>query len=273
VLVRQRQEVQALPRELSAANEVAERLAGEERILDWDGALNARDTGGLPTSDGRRVKRGALVRSDVLSRLTPSGQAALVDHGVRTIVDVRSTEETELDRESYPFRDRSVAYLNVPFNKIPDEELRARYASALSREEFNRLDLDHGRSGLGAIVSAIADAIPGGVLVHCHAGKDRTGLVVAVLLALVGVDDESIADDYALTARNLEPLIVDWLDSMSNDEAERARLRDLAHPRREAMLDTLRYLRERYGSAAQYLLGAAVTEKQIKRLHERLVER
>ena len=99
MLVRQRQKVQALPRELSARPD----FAGEERILDWEGALNARDTGGLPTADGRHIRSGALVRSDVLTRLTPSGRAALIAHGVRTIVDVRTSEEIGRDVD-YPFR-------------------------------------------------------------------------------------------------------------------------------------------------------------------------
>jgi protein-tyrosine phosphatase len=109
------------------------------------------------------------------------------------------------------------------------------------------------------------------VLVHCHAGKDRTGLVVALLLALAGVAHADIAEDYALTALNLEPLIIDWLDEMSDQQAERARLRELALPRAETMLDTLEYLRTRYGSAERYLLGAGVTSAQIERLLGRLL--
>ena len=62
-----------------------------------------------------------------------------------------------------------------------------------------------------AIVAAVADARPGGVLIHCYAGKDRTGMSVALLLSLAGVSDEDIADDYALTMLNLEPLIGEWL--------------------------------------------------------------
>jgi len=252
------------------------KLAGEERILDWEGCLNARDTGGLSTSGGGVIRRGALVRSDVLSRITPSGKSALIDHGVRTIVDVRSGDEVARDWEQYPFREGSVQYRNVSFNTGRDdlawEELKRHYEAAQSREELNRIDLDAHPRGIAAIVSAVADAGPGGVLIHCQAGKDRTGLIVALLLAVAGVADEDIADDYALTALNLEPLIIDWLDAMSDDEAERARLRGLAHPRREAMLDTLEYLRAKYGSAEQYLSQAGVTDNQLARVRARLVE-
>jgi protein tyrosine/serine phosphatase len=267
-----------------SASEPLDTVAGVERILAWDGALNARDTGGLKTRDGHVIRHGALVRSDVLTRLTESGREALVAHGVRTIVDVRMPNELEEDDGRYPFATTdpdtstgSVTYRHVPFNAplregVAAEELRQRYQAAQSREELNRLDLDINRDGIAAIVAAIADAGPGGVLVHCHAGKDRTGMIVALALSLAGVDDDQIADDYALTALNLDPLIIDWLDEMSDDETERARLRKLAEPRREAMLDTLAYLRERHGGAEAYLLNAGVARAKIARLRQRLVE-
>jgi protein-tyrosine phosphatase len=256
---------------------VTSALAGEERILDWEGALNARDTGGLPTADGRRVRRGALVRSDVLSRLTPSGRAALVAHGIRTVVDVRTSEEIGRDVD-YPFRDTrregDPDYVNVSFvielSQEQEAFVRERRERAQRLGELNRMDIDVHRAGIGAVVGAIADAGDGGVLVHCYAGKDRTGITVALLLALVGVSDEDIADDYALTMLNLDPLISEWLETIA-DHDERERMRELASPRREAMLETLAYVEERYGGAEEYLLGAGVTPEQIARLRERLV--
>ena len=253
-------------------------FAGEERILDWEGSLNARDTGGLPTADGRRIKPGALVRSDVLTRLTPSGRAALVAHGVRTIVDVRTSEEIGRDVD-YPFRDARADtdpdYVNVSFVvELTDEEhakVRARRESATALGELNRMDVDVHRAGIGAVIAAVADAQPGGVLIHCYAGKDRTGMTVALLLAVAGVSDEDIADDYALTILNLEPLIVDWLDTIE-DERERERMRELATPRHEAIIEMLAYVRERYGGVEPYLRAAGVSDDQIARLKKRLVE-
>jgi protein-tyrosine phosphatase len=251
-------------------------MAGEERILDWEGALNARDTGGLPTADGGHIRRGALVRSDVISRLTPSGRQALIDHGVRTVVDVRTSEEIGRDVD-YPFRESRVdgdpRYVNVSFvvDLTPDEEarVRARRESATQLGELNRMDIDVHRAGIVGIVKAVADADEGGVLIHCYAGKDRTGVSVALLLSLVGVSDEDVADDYALTMLNLEPLIMEWLDTIE-DSAERERMRELATPRREAMLETLAHVRQRHGSVEQYLLDGGVTPEQIARIRERL---
>jgi protein tyrosine/serine phosphatase len=245
------------------------------RLLDWEGVINARDSGGL-RADGGEVRRGALVRSDVLNGLTPNGVTALTEHGVRTVIDVRAADEIAHDWARYPLKEHPiVGYVNRSFTvgaeTVMGDQVRAVYRAAQSREEINRLDLDLHSDGIAAIVAAIADAPPGGVLVHCHAGKDRTGIVVAVTLAAVGVSDDDIADDYALTQLVLEPLIADWLEHMSHDPIEQQRLRRLAEPRREAMLDTLAYLRQRYGSAAQYLLDAGMTAEQLERLRSRLV--
>jgi protein tyrosine/serine phosphatase len=245
------------------------------RHLEWEGTINARDTGGLVTADGS-IKRGALVRSDLLNGLTPDGVAALTEHGVRTVIDVRVADEIADDWERYPLKgDAVVGYLNKPFraevgSEMPDQ-IRAVYRSAQSREEINRADLDFHRRGIAGIVAAIADAPPGGVLVHCHAGKDRTGIVIALALAAVGVRDSDIADDYALTELVLEPLIADWLDHMSQEPAERERLRRISVPSRAAMLDTLAYLREHYGGAERYLLDGGMTSEQLQRLRARLV--
>jgi len=246
------------------------------RLLEWDGVINARDSGGLRARGGE-IRRGALIRSDVLNGLTPEGVTALTQHGVRTVIDVRAADEIAHDWARYPLKEHPVVgYLNRPFTAGDEtqmgDQVRAVYRAAQSREEINRADLDIHRGGITAIVAAIADAPPGGVLVHCHAGKDRTGIVIAVTLAAVGVSDDDIADDYALTQLVLEPLIADWLEHMSHDPAEQQRLRRLAEPRREAMLDTLAYLRQRYGGAAQYLLGAGLTAQQLDQLRARLVD-
>lgn len=245
------------------------------RHLEWEGLINARDTGGLHTPVGE-TRHGALVRSDLLNGMTPGGVAALTEHGVRTVIDVRTADEIADDRERYPIKgDSTVGYLHKPFRadadgKLPDR-VTAVYRSAQSREEINRADLDFHQRGIAAIVGAIADAPTGGVLVHCHAGKDRTGMVVALALSAVGVSDEDIADDYALTELVLEPLIADWLDRMSQDPGERERLRRISVPSRAAMLDTLAYLRERYGAAEQYLRDGGMTDEQLDRLRTRLV--
>ena len=178
-----------------------------ERALAWEGCLNARDLGGLTTVDGRRTRPAALIRSDTLCRLSPVGRAALIAHGVRTVVDVRFPSEIERDDPAHPFRDGpdGVLYLNRPTNvgHTAEEEaaMVAGIRAAESRLELNVIDLDANRAGFASIATAIARAPAGGVVVHCHAGKDRTGIAIALVLSLVGVPDETIAADYALSGR------------------------------------------------------------------------
>jgi protein tyrosine/serine phosphatase len=253
------------------------------RVLDWEGCFNVRDLGGLKTADGHVVRWGALIRADLLARLTEVGRRSLVDHGVRTIVDLRFPEEVARDWDAYPFKDaavdsgeQGVRYSNIPFSTGTDPEtydaIRAAYRSATTRQELNRYDIDWHPIGIATAVGAIADAQVGGVLGHCHAGKDRTGSVVAVVLSALGVPDDDIADDYAMTALTLEPLIEEWLGSVTQDADERERMRTLAMPAREAMLDTLAYMRERYGSAEAFLVSGGFTSEQLQRLRTRLLE-
>ncbi len=249
------------------------------RILDWEGCFNVRDLGGLRTATGDRLRWGALVRSDLPTRLTGAGREALVAHGVRSIIDVRFAEELDADGGRYPFRDAgedAPRRHHVPFHFSaddgPDSVRHAAYAAAQTRADLILLDLDLNQAGIGAAVAAIADAQPGGVMVHCHAGKDRTGIIVAIVLALLGVPDTDIAEDYALTQLTLAPLVEDWLNSLSQDPQERERLTALAWPSAEAMLAALEHLRTRYGGAADYLRAGGVTSEQLERLRTRLLE-
>jgi protein-tyrosine phosphatase len=248
------------------------------RVLAWEGCFNVRDLGGLPTADGRRTRNGALVRSDTLCRLTPAGQTALVAHGVHTVIDLRWPAELERDEVPHPFRAcDGVVYLNIPVTTGRDEaELIATAPifgrPGLTRAELNVLEVDHNPRGIARICTEVARAPDGGVLLHCHAGKDRTGVVVAVILALLGVPDELIAEDYAMSAANLAALTHEWLDRSSQDPAERARLMRQAEPSPAAIQALLDRLRERYGGAEPYLLGGGMTPAHVAALRARLLD-
>jgi protein tyrosine/serine phosphatase len=242
------------------------------RHLIWDGCLNVRDLGGLPTADGRVIHDGALVRSDHAGRLSVEGRAALIAHGVRTIIDLRT--EVELERDPPAFRDESVGgvrYLHLPI--FPhDEQFGAELRATTSAIEVYQLILDRWGEAVAAIVAAIARAPEGGVLIHCYSGKDRTGVIVALVLAVVGVPDDVIAADYALTDANLR----DWYDEIlaqTDDPGERRRLENqifTSFP--ETILATLEYLEERYGGAEGYLKQAGVSVEVIELLRARLLQ-
>jgi protein-tyrosine phosphatase len=239
------------------------------RRLAWEGLLNARDLGGYPTADGRQTRWGAVVRSDSPAALTPAGRLALLDYRVRSMVDLRLPAEVAAHPNPFAEPDtHGVAYANVSFVEPaappPGDDTRL-------ADDYKGM-LDRFREPVAAVMAAIANAPEGGVLVHCAAGKDRTGLIAALLLGLVGVAPETIAADYALTAECLRPRNEAWLEDGPGDREERAALLARFAPTAEVMLEVLDHLHKRYGGVEPYLLEAGVSPADLARLRERLLD-
>lgn len=241
-----------------------------DRRLAWEACYNVRDLGGLPTSDGRAIRWRAFVRADNLVRLTATGRRSLLDYGVRTIIDLRAARELEIDPSPFAESkaDLPCAYRHL---SLDAEAFQDRLDGTESMHDIDVLALEHNAANIARIASTIADAPDGAVVVHCHAGKDRTGFVVALLLALVGVRDESIAEDYAASDECLRPLYDEWLRKAA-DPAARARLAARLVSRPESILATLSHLRTRYGGAERYLRRAGLDGARLRRIEDRLVE-
>ena len=238
------------------------------RALAWDACLNVRDLGGLTTADGRRVRRGALVRSDQLCRLSDGGRAALLAHGVRTVIDLRTPAEVERDPDPI-WHEHGVDYLLIP--QQSEQLWREMDPVARTRTERDSLVIDRRAEQIAAMARAVANAVPGGVLIHCLAGKDRTGIAVAMLLSLAGVSEADIAEDYSLTVPNLAAELEAALAAAPDDEA-RARLVRSYDASVETMLATLAHLRTQHGGARVYLTRAGLSEADIERIRARLLE-
>lgn len=242
--------------------------------LAWEGCVNVRDLGGHETVDARWTVPGRVVRSDSLARLTAAGWRALADHGVRRVVDLRWAEE----RADDPPRDVDVEVVHVSLLGEWTEEGHERHRRwreeagsvetylAESYEEFLELH----RARFGEVLRAVADAPPGAVVFHCVAGKDRTGLVAALLLRLAGVPVEAVAADYALSEANLAPYHDEWVAAAPN-EAEARRRAGLLPTPATAMVEVLRRLEERHGDVSAYLRGSGVGDDALERLRERLL--
>jgi protein-tyrosine phosphatase len=172
------------------------------RHLDWEGFFNARDLGGLRARNGLTTRWGAVVRSEAPDRLTPAGWAALRDHGIRTIIDLRNPDECHAGIRHYP---NEITRIHVPLDDVGDTDLW-RY---ISDSELDGTPLyflpfmQRKPERCAAAIAAVANAEPGGVLIHCAAGRDRTGLVTLMLLAIAGVRADDIATDYELSAERL----------------------------------------------------------------------
>ena len=238
------------------------------RALAWGACLNVRDLGGLTTADGRRVRRGALVRSDQLCRLNDDGRGALVAHGVRTVIDLRNAAEAQRDPDP-TFHERGVDYRLIP--QQDDKLWQQPEWVARTRAERDALVIDQRAEHIAAMARAVANAAPGGVLIQCLAGKDRTGIAVALLLAVVGVPDADIAADYALSELSLAAELEAALAAAADDVA-RARLVRSYDARPETMLATLAHVRTRHGGAKAYLTRAGLSDADIDRIRARLLD-
>lgn len=172
-----------------------------DRHLDWEGCANIRDLGGLRTKDGKEIRRGAVVRADGLDRLTANGWSALWDYGIRTVIDLRNADEIEPDN-----RPVGLTTVKIPLDSVEDKEFWDHWGKGLNCTPlYYRSFLDRFPQRVAKVITAIARAEPGGVVFHCSAGRDRTGLVALVLLTLLGVPAEDIAADHALSTERLQP--------------------------------------------------------------------
>jgi protein tyrosine/serine phosphatase len=231
--------------------------------LDWPDCLNARDLGGLPTADGRRIAAGALIRSDNLTRLTAAGVGMVRAAGVTRIVDVRSPGECEHDPS--PFTGESL-YCNRPLFR-PDDPWDP--ALSLGQNYINGLDLNPDL--FGAAVKAIANAPAGGVVVHCHSGKDRSGTIVAIALSLAGVPAETIAADYAAVSDRMRALFAEWIAAVE-DPTGRDQLAEELSSRPATMITVLDHLHAEYGGTEGYLRRGGLGSEVIDGLRARLID-
>jgi protein tyrosine/serine phosphatase len=240
----------------------------ERRLLNWDGCANARDLGGYPTEDGGETQWRRILRSDNPHDLTEAGRQALLDSGVGAIIDVRG--DGEVDEYPSPFAEHPrVLYQHIPF--VDETKPWLPEGTSMADVYLHMLHRDH--VGIAAILTAIARAPDAPVLIHCHGGKDRTGLISALLLRLVGVPIDVADADYALTEELMTEKDRAWIESAPTPEVAEERRRNLITyaPRREVMDHVLRTLDERHGSAEAYMRWAGVEQADIDRLRARLL--
>jgi len=246
------------------------------RDLTWDGCLNVRELGGLPTAGSGETRTGSIVRADSVHQLSQDGWQALVDHGIRTVIDLRGDHE----REDDPPAELPVHVVHVPFMEASEaeweeigEEIEAAAAAApdvaASTRDVYLIFLERFEANVARAVRAVADAPAGGIVIHCVGGKDRTGLLSAFLLRLAGVDDATIAADYALSEERLLTRHEAWF-AAAESEAELERLRRIAQTPASSMAGVFEELERRHGGVEGYLRHAGVSEDELERARARL---
>ena len=240
----------------------------ERRHLPLSGTYNVRDIGGYATVDGRTTRWRTLIRSDSLHRLTPEAQQTLLGLGLRTMIDLRRPAETA----QYPnllATAPGVNYLHVSLDREAPEE-QARFPTL---PEIYRGILDNAVAQLGTIIATLAapDALPG--LVHCQVGKDRTGIVIALILGAVGVPAATIVADYALSEAQLAgDFATRFEQKLRADGGDWDAYRTLLTSPAAFMQDILAYLDTAHGGISNYLRANGVRDEQLAALRDALTE-
>jgi protein-tyrosine phosphatase len=260
---------------------LAEVIADERRVVALDGVHNFRDLGGYPaqTASGPGITRWGLVyRADGLQRLTSDDVAVLRERGLGMVIDLRTDAELS-DRGRFPVDQHDVAFHHLPVvdrtwmaGEVPEFDHAHDFLMWAYRDM-----LAVGAPKLAAALDIIAEAEGTPLVFHCAAGKDRTGLLAALLLAALGVPHDYIAADYAKTAEAMVPMQAAWAAwAAERGEAQVAQLNtDRTHyfeSPAPVMAELLAELASVHGSVTDYVLSLGVSDRTVARLRARLVE-
>ncbi|RUS45320.1 tyrosine-protein phosphatase [Cohnella sp. AR92] len=235
-----------------------------ERRIPLEGAFNVRDLGGYEAGNGKTTQWGRVYRADGLHRLTAEDQRELLDRGIRTVVDLRHEHELAEFKNVFANSD-AVSYHNISLVN----------PAATTRRDIRCLGdmymdmLDNVQPLLKQVMELVAEK-EGGVLFHCAAGKDRTGVVAGLLLGLAGVSRETIVADYEQTGPNIEPIKADLRKGIPDIVPEEM-AQELLGCAPTNMIMMLDHLEKEYGGAEAYLRGIGLTEEQLEKLQAKLV--
>lgn len=237
-----------------------------ERAVSWPGCANVRDLGGLPTADGRRTVMGRVLRADDLGLAGPAAWERAAADGVRRVVDLRFPDERERRGSPTTLEVVPVSVLGerdpVYWEMLHAERDRVGEVGyvALSYASF----LDRHAALFGEAVTAVATAPAGAVVFHCVAGKDRTGIVAALLLRLAGVPVDAVDEDYALSEACLAEAGYVAIDYRGVERVPRSPA--------GAMHDVIARLETEHGSVAAFLASSGCSAAALEAARRRLLD-
>jgi protein tyrosine/serine phosphatase len=239
-----------------------------DRHIELDGAVNFRDLGGYPAADGRQVRWRTLFRADGLSNLSDRDRGIVRQLGVATVIDLRTP--VELERGRFPVEDIPVDFRNLPLLSTIPDPTRFEIVPGLLATSYQEMARE-ASDQIATVLTLLAHQASHPVIIHCTAGKDRTGVMVAVLLGLLGVPDAIVVTDYALSARAMDRLRQKLVATHpeAKDVINAADAMFSAAP--ENMASLLAALRSEYGTIEAYAESAGAGPDVVKGLREHLL--
>ena len=246
-----------------------------QRYLGLEGSFNTRDIGGYPIEGGGWTQWKRFMRSDGMHRLTGGDQARLADYGVRAVIDLRMPLET-VETPNVFAESSDVTYHHCdiigdsPALITPDEVATGIPAARIARSYTTWLD--HRQAQFAEVLGKLADPGFGPSVYHCAGGKDRTGIISALLLGLAGVGRETILDDYTLTSIfHFRRSIMGGASAFEEPVSSASEYAERYCPR-DGMARTLAHLDSKYGGIEGYVRAIGLTEGQIEALRGMLIE-
>ena len=241
-----------------------------QRKIALEGCLNFRDLGGYPTANGRQVRWRQMFRSDALHALTPADVTRLRDElGLAAVIDLRSSAELRADGEG-PLQRAAIVHHHLPL--FDGEALRPEErAATITLSDRYWLLAEYAKEKIARVVTTLA-ASTGPAVYHCAAGKDRTGVISAVILGVLDVPHEVIVADYVATKEHLEAIIERLMATKSYEKVLTNLPPDTLHAEAETMVAFLERIRAEYGDMRTYAQAAGVTREALEALVVRLVE-
>lgn len=232
--------------------------------LPFEGVVNFRDLGGYHSLLGGTVRFGKVYRSDRLDRMTPADHVRYAELGIRTIYDLRRDEERSVAPDPYPNEHVCIISTLVAngHRKLADEPPESEGGDLLRR--LYRGMLDHAGPDIGRVFRGIVDPQSAPVLFHCTAGKDRTGVIAALLLEWLGVPRESVLDDYELTnSYRHEAAERDTFERLVAEGMAPEAAAGLLSAPRWAMAETLAELDDDFGGIETFLRDRAGLDERV----------
>lgn len=243
-----------------------------QRHIPLQGGYNFRDLGGYPTLDGRQTRRGLIYRSGALSQLTDSDRAILKKLDIRTVFDLREAYEHANEGEDKPGEGVQVIHLPTSIGRQAIRQQLATDPRAFRMVNFYLSSLPERIEYHAELFKQVVSHLDHPLVIHCSAGKDRTGIVAALLLRLARVDDALIIADYAETDQHLAEYSAQWRSIFQGFGMPDFVIDEMLACPPETMARTLDYLDEQFGSAEEYLLRGGVTSEQIEQFKRAFVE-